>query len=187
MILLFMGIILKILTKVYALLFIVINVIIKQMVKFIGQFQIKPTNCINLMSLRTIRLIAFLALLVHGIGHLQGVVSSTGIKYRSSSTNISWLLKGIGEKWNRIICLALYLAAAVFGIFAALGLKGVFGPDSGWTYMALVCAIISTMGLVLYPRALAMFFNKAGAIAVNLIIFYFILFNGNWPAAIFDD
>ncbi len=139
------------------------------------------------MSTSTARLIVFLGLLVHGIGHLQGVVSGSGIKFWTSSSNTSWLLKGRSEKLNKLICLVLYLAASIFGIFAALGLKGVLGPDSPWTSLALACAIFSTLGLVLFPKALALFFNRAGAITVNLIIFYSILFNGNWPAAIFED
>lgn len=139
------------------------------------------------MSPRSVKLIAFLFLLVHGVGHLQGVVSSSGIKYRSSSSNISWLLKGVAEKWNRLICLILYLAAAVLGIFAALGLRGVLGSESGWASYALTAAVFSTLGLAIFPKALTMFFNKLGAIAVNLIIFYSILFNGNWPAVIFED
>jgi len=139
------------------------------------------------MSPRSVKLIAFLVLLVHGVGHLQGVVSSSGIKYRSSSSNISWILKGVAEKWNKFICLILYLAAAVLGVFAALGLRGVLGPESGWASFALTAAVFSTLGLAMFPKALAMFFNKVGAIAVNLIIFYSILFNGNWPAVIFED
>jgi hypothetical protein len=159
----------------------------KQIFKFIDQCHGKPSNHKNLMSESTVRLIAFLALLVHGIGHLQGVVSSSGIKFRTSTSNTSWLLKGMGKKLNKLICMVLYLAASVFGIFAALGLRGVLGPDSQWTSLALACAIFSTLGLVLFPKALAMFFSKAGAIGVNLIIFYSILFNGNWPNAIFED
>ncbi len=139
------------------------------------------------MSVRSVKLIAFLVLLVHGIGHFQGVVSGSGIKYRASSTNLSWLLKGLGEKWNMWICMVLYLSAAMLGIAAALGLRGVLGPESAWASFALTAAIFSTLGLVLFPKALAMFFNKVGAIAINLIIFYSILFNGNWPALIFED
>ncbi len=107
------------------------------------------------MSSNTLKLIAFLALLIHGIGHLQGVVSSSGVKFRMSTSNISWLLKGLGEKWNKLICMVLYLAAGVLGIFAALALRGVLGPDAQWTSMALACAIFSTLGLVLFPKALA--------------------------------
>jgi len=139
------------------------------------------------MSANSVKLIAFLALLVHGIGHLQAAVSSSGVKFRTSTSNSSWLLKGVAEKWNKLICLVLYLAASVLGIFAALSLRGVLGPESQWVSLAMACAIFSTLGLVLFPKALALFFNKAGAIAVNLIIFYSILFNGSWPSAIFED
>jgi hypothetical protein len=139
------------------------------------------------MTTRTIRLLAFLVLLVHGIGHLQGMVSGLGVKFNSSSSNISWLLKALGEQPNRMICLLLYLLTAVTGIMAALSFYDLLIPVTGWTRLALVTAILSTLCLVLYPRALAMFFNKAGAIAVNLVIYYSILFNGNWPAAIFEE
>jgi hypothetical protein len=162
-------------------------VIRKQIFKFTDQNPNKSSSQKNPMSASSVKLIAFLALLVHGIGHLQGIVSSSGIKFRGSTSNTSWLLKGMGQRLNRLICLVLYLAASVFGIFAALCLRGVLGPDARWTSLALTCAIFSTLGLVLFPKAVALFFNKAGAIGVNLIIFYSILFNGNWPSAIFED
>ena len=139
------------------------------------------------MSVSTIKLIVFLALLVHGVGHLQGVVSSSGLKFRTSTSNTSWLLKKLGVKWNKMICLVLYLLASILGIFAALSFRGVLGPESEWTSLAVGCAIFSSLGLIFFPKALALFFNKAGAIAVNLFIFYSILFNGNWPSAIFED
>jgi hypothetical protein len=75
----------------------------------------------------------------------------------------------------------------MLGIFAALSFKGLFTPDAQWTSLALACAVFSTMGLVIFPKALAMFFNKVGAMAVNLIIFYAILLNGQWPASIFEN
>lgn len=139
------------------------------------------------MSASSVKLIAFLVLLVHGIGHLQGVVTSSGIKFRTSTSNTSWLLKGLGTKWNRIICMGLYLGASIFGVLAALGFRGVLGPASPWPVNALLCAIFSMLGLVLFPKALAIFFNKVGAIVVNLIIFYSVLFNGNWPSSVFDE
>jgi hypothetical protein len=139
------------------------------------------------MSTKTIKLLALLVLLVHGIGHIQGVVSGFGIKFNESTSNQSWLLKGANDKTNRILCSILYLATAVLGILAALSLKDLLVPVTLWQTLALVAAILSTFSLVLFPKALAMFFNKAGAIAVNLIIYYSILFNGNWPSAVFED
>jgi hypothetical protein len=139
------------------------------------------------MSTKTVKLIVFLTLLVHGIGHIQGVVKSLGVKINDSGAPVSWLLKGLGANVNRTICLFLYLATALFGIMAALSFKEILFPADGWQSLALVTGVLSTLCLVLFPNALAMFFNKAGAIAVNLIIYYSILFNGNWPAAAFED
>lgn len=139
------------------------------------------------MTTKTIKLLAFLALLVHGIGHIQGVVGSLGVKFNESSSYISWLLKGLGENANRTICLILYLGAAVCGILAAMSLLDFLIPVTSWQILALTTAIISTVCLVLFPNALAMFFNKIGAIVVNLAIYYSILFNGHWPAAIFEE
>jgi hypothetical protein len=139
------------------------------------------------MSTKSIKLIAFIVLLVHGIGHLQGVVSSTGVKFTKSTSNISWLLKGLGEGLNRTFCLAFYMAAGILGIFAALSFYDLVFTEMSWQNFALTSAFFSTVSLILFPNALAMFFNKAGAIAINLIIFYSILFDGHWPAAIFND
>lgn len=139
------------------------------------------------MSTKTIKLLVFLALLVHGIGHIQGVIGSLGVKMGHSGSSVSWLLKGLGEGTNRTICLILYAGAAVFGILAALSFKGILIPVTIWELFALITAFISTAGLILFPNALAMFFNKIGAVAVNLIIYYSILFNGNWPSVIFED
>jgi hypothetical protein len=139
------------------------------------------------MTTNTIKLIAFIVLLVHGIGHLQGIISSTGVKFTKSTSNISWLFKGLGGNLNRTFCLAFYLAAAVTGILAALSFYGIVFAENNWQDFALTCAFFSAVAMILFPNALAMFFNKAGAIVVNLLIFYSILFSGHWPAAIFNE
>lgn len=139
------------------------------------------------MTTRTIKLLVFLALLVHGIGHIQGVICGLGVKFTSSTSNISWLLKGFGDSANRTICIILYSGAALFGIMAALSFKDVIISQSAWQTFAQMSAIFSTLSLILFPASLAMFFNKIGAIAVNLAIFYSIFFNGQWPGAIFEE
>ena len=55
------------------------------------------------MNSKTLKSIIFIALLVHGIGHIQGVVCGFGVKFRDSSTYLSWLLKGMGDTPNRIL------------------------------------------------------------------------------------
>ena len=139
------------------------------------------------MTTKTVKLLVFLTILVHGIGHLQGVVSGLGVKFRENSTTRSWLLKGSSDSLNRTTCLILYLGASLFGIMAALSFKDFLLPHHIWQTFALISAFISTLCLVLFPSALAMFFNKIGAIAVNLIIYYSILFNGAFPNAAFND
>jgi hypothetical protein len=139
------------------------------------------------MTTKTVKLLVFLTLLVHGVGHLQGVVSGFGVKFRENSTTRSWLLKSGSDGFNRITCIILYLGAALFGIMAALSFKDFIIPQSLWQTFALISAFFSTLCLVLFPYALAMFFNKAGAIIVNLIIYYSILFRGAFPDAAFND
>ena len=139
------------------------------------------------MTTKTVKLIAFILLLVHGIGHLQGVVASLGIKINNSNTRISWLLKDLGESVNSKICFALFLVTAVFGILTALSFKGILFSCSVWQSLAIVTAVSSTLCLVLFPNGFAMFFNKIGAIAVNLMIYYSIVFNQNWPTLLYED
>ena len=139
------------------------------------------------MTTKNIKLIVFIALLVHGIGHMQGVVSSLGVKFNKSTTNVSWMLKGLGEGTNRAICLVLYFGAAIAGIIAALSFFNILISNSNWQMFAVVSAVFSIIALFLFPKALAMFFNKAGAVIVNAAIFYTIVFQGQLASVIFED
>lgn len=139
------------------------------------------------MNTKTIKLITFIVLLVHGIGHFQGVVASLGVKINNDNPATSWLLKDLGSTANKTICLILFLITGLLGIAAALSLKGILFPESIWQTLALITAFGSTACLILFPNGFAMFFNKIGAIAVNLIIYYSILFHQHWPSALFED
>ena len=77
------------------------------------------------MTVKTVYIIAFLVLLIHGIGHIQGVVSGFGVKFNRNASVTSWLLKDLGSKLNTWICLLLYSGSAIFGILAALSFKGI--------------------------------------------------------------
>lgn len=139
------------------------------------------------MTTKTVKLIVFIFLLVHGIGHLQGVVASLGININNSNARVSWLVKNLGESVNAKICFGLFLVAAVSGILTALSFKGILISVSAWQILATITAIVSTFCLVLFPNGFAMFFNKIGAIGVNLFIYYSIILNQNWPAIIFEN
>jgi len=139
------------------------------------------------MTSKTVKLLVLITLLVHGIGHIQGVVSGFGVKFTGNTSNVSWLLKGMTESTNRVLSIILYLGAALTAMLAAMAFKDILLPTSAWQTLALISAFFSTVSLVLFPQALAMFFNKIGAIAVNLIIYYSILFHAHWPALAFED
>ena len=138
------------------------------------------------MTTKTVKLIAFIALLVHGIGHFQGVAAGLGLKINNSNPAQSWLLKNLGNDFNRITCLVLFFITGTIGILAALGFKGIFLADN-WQSLASITAMLSTFCLVAFPNGFALFFNKVGAITVNLFIYYSILFNQNWPEVLFND
>jgi hypothetical protein len=138
------------------------------------------------MTTKTIKLIAFIALLVHGIGHFQGVAASLGLKINNAVPAQSWLLKSIGTSINNTVCLILFLLTGIAGIITALSFKGIIIADM-WQSLAVVTAVLSTLALILFPNGFAMFFNKVGAIAVNLFIYYSIVFSQNWPSVLFED
>ncbi len=139
------------------------------------------------MTIKTVKVIAFILLLVHGIGHFQGVVASFGVHINNSNARISWLLKGFGETFNHSVCFILFLLTGVIGIITALVFKGIILQGLNWETLAVVTAICSIFCLVLFPNGFAQFFNKIGAIAVNLVIIYSIILNNNWPTVLFEN
>jgi len=139
------------------------------------------------MTAASIKLITFIVLLVHGIGHFQGIAAGIGLKINKASPSNSWLLKNMGGKANKQICLVLFLVTGIIGILTALSFKDIIVPEAHWQIMAVITAVLSTVCLIVFPNGFAMFFNKAGAIAVNIIIYYSIVFSQNWPAALFEN
>lgn len=139
------------------------------------------------MTSKSIKLVAFIVLLVHGIGHFQGVGAGLNLKINNSKPASSWLLKNMGEKTSRYICLILFFLTAIAGIFTAFSFWELLLPHSIWQVLATVTAILSSICLILFPNGFAMFFNKVGAIGVNLLIYYSIVFGQSWPATLFED
>lgn len=138
------------------------------------------------MTTKAVKLIAFITLLVHGIGHFQGVAAGLGLKINNALPAQSWLLKDFNENLNKAICLVLFFLTGAIGILTALIFKGVLMPDA-WQTFAIITAILSTICLVVFPNGLALFFNKAGAITVNLLIYYSIFFGQHWPEVLFNE
>ena len=138
------------------------------------------------MEKTTIKLLVFIVLLVHGIGHFQGVITGFGVKFKQNNSYKSWALKSFGDTINKAICIIVYAMPGLFAILAALSFYNIIEIVE-WTFAAQISAMVSTIALILFPKAFAMFFNTVGAWAVNIIIIYSILLDGKWPAEIFSD
>lgn len=138
------------------------------------------------MTTKTVKLIAFITLLVHGVGHFQGVAAGLGLKINNALPAQSWLLKDFSEGLNKAICLVLFFLTGAIGILTALSFKGVLIPDA-WQTLAIITAILSSICLIVFPNGFALFFNKAGAITVNLLIYYSIFFGQHLPEVLFNE
>jgi hypothetical protein len=112
---------------------------------------------------------------------LINVESSSADWLRGWSSH-SWLLTDtLGATASRILCFILYGAALVGFVAAALALMGWLVPHDSWRTLAVVSAIISLVGIMLFWDALIMLFpHKVGAIGVNVAVLVGLLV-ANWP------
>ena len=139
------------------------------------------------MTTKTIKAIIFIIFLVHGIGHYMGIISAWGFKLSRTSTHYSWLFTNlVGDKITQGICFILYALAFIGFIATALSFRDLFLPHSIWQTLALWSSVISALSLIFFWNALAMFFNKAGAVSVNFLTLLSILWL-RWPSEIFND
>ncbi|MFN2175261.1 MAG: hypothetical protein ACK2U3_04865 [Anaerolineales bacterium] len=134
------------------------------------------------MSPTTLRIVIFLVLLAHGIGHSMAFFPAWGISSTENWHHRSWLLTPlIGDKASRVINTILFLAAFLGFIGSAIGLMGWLVPHDLWRPLAVPSAVISLAALFLFWNSFVAFFpNKIGAIAVNLAVLVCLLYL-NWP------
>ena len=134
------------------------------------------------MTPAALRTVITVILLVHGIGHGQGVLSSLGLFNTESWHPRSWLFdKLLGEKVSRVLALILWGLAVLFSVAGAFAFLDIGISHSLWRGLAILAAIPSSLGLIFYWNSMAMIFNKLGAIAVNLWILVGLLLL-NWPS-----
>lgn len=134
------------------------------------------------MSPKTLRTMIAIFLFVHAIGHIQGIVASLGV-IKSETWNVrSWLFDGLlSEKGSRALAIILF-AVCVLGFLAtAFSFLGIGLPHGPWRTLAIIFAVPSVLGLIVYWNAFAQLFNKVGAIAVNGWILIGLLLL-NWPS-----
>jgi len=130
---------------------------------------------------KTLRTVFAIILFVHGIGHIQGVISSLGLFINDFWHPRSWLFDDLlGEKTSRILALVLWGMSAIGFQAAAFSFLGVGISHEYWRTLAIITAVPSILGLIFYWNSMAMIFNKLGAIAVNAWILIGLLVL-NWP------
>ena len=134
------------------------------------------------MSGRKLQWLIALVLLIHAVGHTMGILPAAGYSLSPTWTSHSWLLSGIlGQPVADGLSTAVWLAVTVGFLLAFLALLGWGAPHDWWRPLAIVSAVISLLGLFLFWNAFASWFNKAGAILVNVAILIGLLVR-HWPS-----
>ncbi|MFL7838992.1 MAG: hypothetical protein ACK2U5_15890 [Candidatus Promineifilaceae bacterium] len=119
---------------------------------------------------------------IHGIGHIMCILPALGLDASPTWNSYSWLLTNlIGQKAANVVGIIIWLAAIVGFLLAALALLGWGVPYVWWRPLAVVSAVISLIGVILFWNAFASWFNKAGAITVDLAVLVGLLVL-HWPA-----
>jgi hypothetical protein len=121
------------------------------------------------MSTQTIRILIAGALFVHGIGHTLGF-------WRPTS---SWLLPGVSTSTLKIISSIFWVLSTAGFLAATLSFLGIALPGDWWRPLAIVFAIISLAGLILFIGNWPAF-NTVGAIGFNVAVLIALLWL-NWP------
>ena len=129
------------------------------------------------------KLIVFIVLLVHSIGHLQGAVVALGLKDFGRWNADSWLLgKFLSAGTQHAAGLVLFIITSLLALACALCIKEICFASISWKFLAVLTATFSSVSMLLFPNAFAMFFNYIGAIAVDVIIFYTVFISDKWLA-----
>lgn len=122
-----------------------------------------------------LRLVLALVVGAHGVGHVLFLASSLGIAGWGQSAR-SWLL-GDGGLARGLGSLVWLLATAGF-VAAAIG---VFGESEWWRTLAIVSALISIVGLILYWT------SPATSPAISAFVFNLLVLGAllvlKWPAS----
>jgi hypothetical protein len=132
---------------------------------------------------QTLRIIVPLALILHGIGHWMGILTAVGVIKTDSWNSRSWLLTDpLGITTTRVLALVIWVMVFAGFLAAGAGAWGWSVTGGSWRTLAVVCSVLSLVGLFFFWNAFAALFpNKIGAIAINVIALVGILIAG-WPS-----
>jgi hypothetical protein len=118
---------------------------------------------------------------IHGIGHIMCLLPALGMNVSPTWNSHSWLLSDLmGQRATNILAVIIWLTTVIGFLLAALALLGWGVPHEWWRPLAVVSAVMSLIGIILFWNAFASWFNKAGAIAVDLAVLIGLLVM-HWP------
>jgi hypothetical protein len=122
-----------------------------------------------------------IVLILHGLGHVLGVIALTSLGGDNWNAR-SWLLTdSIGDGPARVLSAVLWVACCVAFVVAGLALLEIGFPEDWWKPIAASAAFVSLVTLTVFWNAFPVLFpNKIGAIAVNLAAIWGVLL-ADWP------
>lgn len=122
-------------------------------------------------------------LLLHGIGHLLGVLAASSLGSESWNAR-SWLLTdAIGEDASRILSIVLWLICLLLLVGGGMALLEIGFSESLWKPLIVAGSVMSLVTLAVFWNGFPVLFpNKIGAIAVDVAALIAILM-ADWPTA----
>ena len=137
------------------------------------------------MSDQMMKLIAAGVLLLHGLGHggalgaLAWIQLSPGSDTGAWLAARSWLVPGLSANTATTLASVFWIVATVGFAIAAMSLFGVVFPSSVWRPLAVVSAVVSIVGIVLFFGTWPMF-NTLAALGVDAAVLMAVLWL-RWP------
>jgi hypothetical protein len=137
------------------------------------------------MSDQTIKLLIAGALLLHGLGHggalgaLIWLAKKPGTSTGGWKPARSWLFPNLDPSTARTIASIFWVLSLLGFVAAALSFWGILVPGDLWRQLALVSAVVSGVGIVLFIGNWPTF-NTIAALAMNVAVLVTQLFT-HWP------
>jgi len=150
------------------------------------------------MSPQTIKIIIAATLLLHGLAHgrafLALLATAAGVDTSSTLPVRSWLFPALSLRAAAVIASMFWLLSTVGFIASALSFWGTFVPGGVWRQLAVVSAIISTVGIALFsgiwpgaPSRKLSTVDTIIALVINLAVLVALLWMQWPPQALFNN
>ena len=130
-----------------------------------------------------LQLIIGVVLIAHGIGHVLGYFPVMGWASAEGWSGDSWLLTApIGTTGANAIALVLWTVPLVGFTLAGLGVLGIAVPATWIRPLAVLAAVVSIAGVILFWNAFPTMTNRIGALVIDVIVLWAVLV-AHWPSS----